>query len=46
MQAHFVIAQSSMVSPRLYLYDATRVRGCGDVIVGYIGPHLRNAHTN
>lgn len=46
MDQHVAIAQAGMISPRLYLYDATDVAGCGKVIIGYIGRHLRNSQTN
>ncbi len=46
MEKHFVIAQAGMVSPRLYLHDATSERGYGKVVVGYIGRHLTNGKTN
>lgn len=46
MDKHFVIAQSGMVSPRLYLYDGTGVPGYGKVVIGYIGRHLTNDQTN
>ena len=42
--AHTRIASYGMVSPRLYFLDTTS--NFGKVIVGYIGPHLRNAGTN
>jgi hypothetical protein len=44
MEAHFKIAQSGIVSPRLHYYND--VRGSGQVYVGYIGTHLRNSQTN
>ncbi len=44
MYAHFRIAQSGQLSPRLhYLDDTART---GKVYVGYIGPHLPNKQTN
>lgn len=46
MDKHFVIASAGMVSPRLYLYDATDTPGYGKVVVGYIGRHLTNNQTN
>ncbi len=46
MDKHFVIAKSGMVSPRLYLHDATGVPGYGKIVVGYIGRHLPNDQTN
>lgn len=44
MGAHFKIAQSGLVSPRLHYYDATGIDG--NVYVGYIGPHLPTKQTN
>ena len=41
MGAHFKIAQSTTVSPRLHYFDATATVGL--VYVGYIGPHLPTA---
>ena len=46
MDKHFVIAAAGMVSPRLYLYDATDTPGYNKVVVGYIGRHLTNNQTN
>ena len=44
MMAHFKIAQSGLISPRLhYCDDTTRT---GKVYVGYIGPHLPTKRTN
>src|SRR5690606_17160308 len=44
MNAHFRIAQSGLLSPRLhYLDDTART---GKVYVGYIGPHLPTKQTN
>ncbi|MER7433968.1 hypothetical protein ABT341_04500 [Pseudonocardia alni] len=44
MLAHFRIAQSGMMSPRLHYFDD--VRRTGKVYVGYIGPHLPTKMTN
>ena len=44
MMAHFKIAQSGLVSPRLHYYDD--VTRTGKVYVGYIGPHLPTKRTN
>lgn len=44
MMAHFKIAQSGLISPRLHYYDD--VRRSGKVYVGYIGPHLPTKRTN
>ena len=44
MLAHFKIAQSGLVSPRLHYYDATAV--AGKIFVGHIGPHLPTKRTN
>lgn len=44
MGAHFKIAQSGMISPRLHYHDGTARTGC--VYVGYIGPHLQTKQTN
>lgn len=44
MGAHFKIAQSGMVSPRLHYFDATGIDG--NVYVGYLGPHLPTKQTN
>jgi small ligand-binding sensory domain FIST len=41
MGAHFKIAQSARVSPRVHYLDATATTGC--IYVGYIGPHLPTA---
>ncbi|GAA1082723.1 hypothetical protein [Tsukamurella spumae] len=42
--AHFKIAQSGMISPRMhYLDDTARTK---KVYVGYIGPHLPTKATN
>jgi hypothetical protein len=42
MVSHVRLSQVGMVSPRLYYM----VTGDGRVVVGYIGPHLRNTMTN
>lgn len=44
MTAHFRLARTGMVSPRLYYLDD--IDATGKVYVGYIGPHLRNTQTN
>ena len=44
MMAHFKIAQSGMMSPRLHYYDD--VRRTGKLYIGYIGPHLPTKRTN
>lgn len=44
MGAHFKIAQSGQVSPRLHYFDDTA--GSGLIYVGYIGPHLPTKRTN
>lgn len=44
MGAHFKIAQSGLISPRLHYLDATGIDG--NVYVGYIGPHLPTKQTN
>lgn len=44
MMAHFKIAQSGLISPRLHYYDDTT--RSGKVYVGYIGPHLPTKRTN
>lgn len=44
MMAHFKIAQSGLISPRLHYYDDTA--RSGKVFVGYIGPHLPTKRTN
>lgn len=41
MGAHFKIAQSTTVSPRVHYLDATATTGM--IYVGYIGPHLPTA---
>ena len=44
MMAHFKVAQSGLISPRIHYYDD--VRRTGKVYVGYIGPHLPTKRTN
>ncbi|MEV4741672.1 hypothetical protein [Streptomyces sp. NPDC049555] len=45
MQAHLKLHSKGSTSPRIYFHDDTK--GCtGRVIVGYIGHHLKNKHTN
>lgn len=44
MGAHFRIARSGTISPRLHYFDATDIDG--HVYVGYIGAHLPNTQTN
>ncbi|MDR0481694.1 MAG: hypothetical protein LBH13_00815 [Cellulomonadaceae bacterium] len=44
MMAHFKIAQSGLVSPRLHYLDDTARSGL--IVVGYIGPHLPTQKTN
>jgi hypothetical protein len=44
MGAHFKIAQSGMISPRLYYLDAKTQ--AGSIYVGYIGKHLPTKRTN
>ena len=44
MGAHFKIANSGLISPRLHYHDATAVDG--KVYVGYIGPHLPTQQSN
>lgn len=44
MMAHFKIAQSGLISPRLHYYDD--VTRSGKVYIGYIGPHLPTKRTN
>ncbi len=41
MGAHFKIAQSTTVSPRLDYLDATATAGV--IYIGYLGPHLPTA---
>lgn len=44
MGAHFKIAQSGLISPRLHYFDDSA--GSRKVYIGYIGPHLRTKQTN
>lgn len=44
MRAHFKLARIGMTSPRLYYLDD--LASTGKVYVGYIGPHLKNTHSN
>ena len=44
MGAHFKLAQSGMLSPRLHYLD--RTANSDSVYVGYIGPHLPTKQTN
>ncbi|MDA3643662.1 hypothetical protein LZ318_12535 [Saccharopolyspora indica] len=44
MGAHFKIANSGMISPRMHYYDATNITG--KIYVGYIGVHLPSRMTN
>jgi hypothetical protein len=44
MGAHFRIAQSGMISPRLHYFDDTKKTGM--VYVGYLGRHLPTRRTN
>ncbi|MEV8177935.1 hypothetical protein AB0O99_07750 [Cellulosimicrobium funkei] len=44
MGAHFKIAQSGMISPRMHYHDAVDIDG--HVYVGYLGPHLPTQKTN
>jgi hypothetical protein len=44
MGAHFKIARSGSVSPRLHYFDDTA--HTGRIYIGYIGKHLNNPHTN
>ncbi|WP_435060218.1 hypothetical protein [Streptomyces sp. bgisy060] len=49
MQAHLKLGTRGTVAPRLYFLD--EVTGAGDpsagyLVVGYLGPHLRNRKTN
>jgi len=43
MGAHFKIAQSGLISPRMHYYDDTA--RSGKIYVGYIGPHLPTPRT-
>lgn len=42
--AHFKIAQSGTLSPRMHYYDDTT--RSGNVSTGYLGPHLLTDMTN
>lgn len=44
MGAHFKIARSGQISPRLHFFDD--VDDSGKVYVGYIGKHLPNTMTS
>lgn len=45
MQAHLKLDSKGSTSPRIYFVDDTK-GVTGQVIVGYIGPHLTNTKTN
>lgn len=45
MQAHLKLESKGSVSPRIYFFDDTK-GATGQVIVGYIGPHLTNTMTS
>ncbi|MEU4828801.1 hypothetical protein AB0H37_43760 [Actinomadura sp. NPDC023710] len=45
MQAHLKLHSRGSPSPRIYFLDDTK-GSTGQVIVGYIGPHLTNTKTN
>ncbi|MDH6608304.1 hypothetical protein M2164_003939 [Streptomyces sp. SAI-208] len=45
MQAHLKLDSKGSASPRVYFMDDTK-GVTGQVIVGYIGPHLTNTRTN
>ncbi|MFE9412626.1 hypothetical protein ACFYN0_28115 [Streptomyces sp. NPDC006704] len=45
MQAHLKLDSKGSTSPRIYFLDDTKGH-TGQVIVGYIGPHLTNTKTN
>lgn len=45
MQAHLRLESKGSASPRIYFQDDTK-GVTGQVIVGYIGPHLTNTRTN
>ncbi|MDX2679396.1 hypothetical protein [Streptomyces soliscabiei] len=45
MQAHLKLDSKGSTSPRIYFLDDTK-GVTGQVIVGYIGPHLTNTKTN
>lgn len=44
MGAHFKIANSGMISPRMHYHDATVIDG--NIYVGYLGKHLPTQRTN
>ena len=44
MGAHFKVAQSGLVSPRLHYHDD--VHRTGKIYVGHLGPHLPTKRTN
>jgi len=44
MTAHFRLGRIGMKSPRMYYMDDTNSSGL--VVIGYIGTHMRNTHTN
>lgn len=44
MGAHFKIAQSGLISPRMHYVD--NVHRDGKIYIGYIGPHLPTGQTN
>ncbi|MFI1700102.1 hypothetical protein ACH419_29550 [Streptomyces bobili] len=45
MQAHLKLDSKGSTSPRVYFMDDTK-GATGQVIVGYVGPHLTNTKTN
>lgn len=45
MQAHLKLDSKGSTSPRIYFMDDTK-GATGQVIVGYVGPHLTNTKTN
>jgi hypothetical protein len=47
MQAHLKLAPRGNVCPRIHFLDDLAGRSAsGLVVVGYVGPHLRNKHTS
>jgi hypothetical protein len=44
MEAHFKIAKSATITPRMHYFDDTA--RSGQVYVGYIGRHLPSSMTN
>lgn len=44
MKAHVKLARIGMISPRMYFLDD--LTNSGAIVIGYIGPHLQNTHTN